>query len=394
MTFPISLNSNDKVKLWAQPFDIESQAMDQIKQIASMNEVYGMRVMPDVHFGKGATVGSVIAMKNSLSPAAVGVDIGCGVVAQPVSLKASDLTATDLKELRAKIEKAIPVGFNSHDGHAKGQFAERMVKVIGNTFSTLRAPVADREGRAIAQLGTLGGGNHFIEICLDEKDAVWLTLHSGSRNIGKEIAEYHISVAKGLEHNSAYGDMAIFYGGSAEMDDYRYDLEWAQTYASASRSVMMKLFLDVVRTHFAEKGVPVQQGMAINVHHNYVAEEEIDGQKMIVTRKGAIRAGYGELALIPGSMGTGSYVVRGLGSADSFYSASHGAGRKMSRNKAKKTFTTDDLAEQTAGIECRKDQGVVDEIPGAYKDLHGVIEAQADLITPVAHLRTVLCVKG
>lgn len=394
MTFPISLNSNDKVKLWANPHDIESQAMDQIKQIASMNEVYGMRVMPDVHFGKGATVGSVIAMKNALSPAAVGVDIGCGVVALQTNLKASDLTDADLRQLRTKIEKNIPVGFNSHNGHAPGMYAGRMVKSIGNTFSTLRAPMAEREGRAISQLGTLGGGNHFIEVCLDENDTVWLTLHSGSRNIGKEIAEYHISIAKGLEHNSSYGDMAIFYGGTPEMDAYRYDLEWTQTYASASRSVMMDIFKSVVREHFLERGTHLQEGGEINVHHNYVAEEVIDGQRMIVTRKGAIRAGEGELALIPGSMGTGSYVVRGLGSADSFYSASHGAGRKMSRNKAKKTFTTDDLAEQTAGIECRKDQGIVDEIPGAYKDLHGVIEAQADLVTPVAHLRTVLCVKG
>ena len=392
MTFPISLNSNDKVKLWANPYDIESQAMDQIKQIASMNEVYGMRVMPDVHFGKGATVGSVIAMKNALSPAAVGVDIGCGVVAVETNVPFTKLH--DLPGLRAKIEKLIPVGFNNHDGHAPGTVAGQIIKQTGSTFNTLRAPVANRESRAISQLGTLGGGNHFIEVCLDENDMVWLTLHSGSRNIGKEIAEYHISVAKGLEHNSSYGDMAIFYGGTAEMDAYRYDLEWAQNYAKNSRAIMMDLFKDAFFDHMAEHNRIPSILKEINVHHNYVAEEVIDGQRMIVTRKGAIRAGEGELALIPGSMGTGSYVVRGLGSADSFYSASHGAGRKMSRNKAKKTFSVDDLVEQTAGIECRKDQGVVDEIPGAYKDLHGVIEAQADLITPVAHLRTVLCVKG
>lgn len=392
MTFPISLNSNDKVKLWANPYDIESQAMDQIKQIASMDEVYGMRVMPDVHFGKGATVGSVIAMKNALSPAAVGVDIGCGVVAVMTNLKASDLHS--LGGLRAQIEKEIPVGFNSHDGHAPSKFLGTKSSNLFKQFSDLKAPMANRESRMISQLGTLGGGNHFIEVCLDEKDNVWLTLHSGSRNIGKEIAEYHIDIAKGLEHNSTYGDMAIFYGGTSEMESYMNDLTWAQSYASASRSVMMQILRDIVSRHFSTNDQKVTFGVEINVHHNYVATEVIDDQLMIVTRKGAIRAGFGELALIPGSMGTGSYVVRGLGSADSFYSASHGAGRKMSRNKAKKTFTTDDLAEQTAGIECRKDQGVVDEIPGAYKDLHGVIEAQADLITPVAHLRTVLCVKG
>lgn len=390
--FPISLNSNDKVKLWANPYEIESAAMDQIKQIASMDEVYGMRVMPDVHFGKGATVGSVIAMRNALSPAAVGVDIGCGVIALQTNLLEDDLE--DLPGLRSKIESRIPVGFNGHDGNVDRKFLSGKSIHLMDTFSSLNAPVDDRESKARSQLGSLGGGNHFIEVCVDEQSSVWLTLHSGSRNIGKEIAEWHINEAKGLEHNSALGDMAIFYGGTIQMDKYLYDLSWAQSYAMNSRAIMMNIFRDVMVEHFEKLGKTITFGESINVHHNYVDTEEIDGEKMIVTRKGAIRAGLDELALIPGSMGTGSYIVRGLGSADSFYSASHGAGRKMSRSKAKKVFTTDDLEAQTFGIECRKDQGVVDEIPGAYKDLTSVISAQSDLVTPVAHLQTVLCVKG
>lgn len=391
--FPVPLSGTTNVQLWAPEHEIEAQALQQLRDIAALPEIIGLRVMPDVHYGMGATVGSVIAMRDALAPAAVGVDIGCGVSAVKTTLTENDLA--DLRGLRARIEEAIPVGFNAHEDTA-ALGTSYQGRLLMDSFSNLTVydTVADKETRIARQLGTLGGGNHFIEVCADEDGQVWLTLHSGSRNIGKSIADVHIAKAKGLEHNAAYGDMAVFHGDTDEMRNYLHDLNWAQTYAAASRGLMMMLLRAEVRTHFEGLGIPVEFGQEINVHHNYVAEETIDGEDAIVTRKGAIRAGAGELALIPGSMGTGSYVVRGLGSAASYQSASHGAGRRMSRTKAKKAYTAEDLAAQTLGIECRKDDGVVDEIPAAYKDLHGVIEAQEKLIEPVAHLRTLLCVKG
>jgi len=246
-------------------------------------------------------------------------------------------------------------------------------------------------------MGTLGGGNHFVELCLDTEDRVWLMLHSGSRNIGKEIAERYINEAKGLDHNLDLPDrdLAVFLAGSPQMDAYLRDLYWAQEYAARNRAVMMAIFQQVVIEAFGERGLDVEYGEQISAHHNYVARETLsDGTELIVTRKGAIRAGSGEYGLIPGSMGTGSYVVKGLGNEASYWSASHGAGRRMSRAKAKRTFTVEDLAAQTAGVECRKDAGVVDEIPGAYKDLGAVIEAQSDLVEVVARLTTLMCVKG
>lgn len=391
-TYPVTMSDAPHVQLWADESTIEPQALEQLRDIATLPEVIGLRVMPDVHYGKGATVGSVIAMRNALAPAAVGVDIGCGVCAVKTSLREQDLT--DLPGLRASIEARIPVGFNAHENM-------ELIGISGNldimrdfTSLTVHDDLADRETRTAQQLGTLGGGNHFIELCADEDGAVWLTLHSGSRGIGKQIADRHIAAAKGLEHNASYGDMAVFHGGTREMDAYLHDLHWAQSYAAASRATMMWLFKMVVLEHFMNHGLNVKYGTEINVHHNYVATEEIDGEEAIITRKGAIRAGAGELALIPGSMGTGSYIVEGLGNAASYQSASHGAGRRMSRTQAKKRYTSSDLAAQTEGIECRKDDGVVDEIPAAYKDINTVITDQENLIRPVARLRTLLCVKG
>lgn len=391
-TYPITMSDAPHVQLWADESTIEPQALEQLRDIATLPEVIGLRVMPDVHYGKGATVGSVIAMRNALAPAAVGVDIGCGVCAVKTSLREQDLT--DLPGLRASIEARIPVGFNMHEN-------TELIGISGNldimrdfTSLTVHDDLADRETRTVQQLGTLGGGNHFIELCADDEGAVWLTLHSGSRGIGKQIADRHIAAAKGLEHNASYGDMAVFHGGTREMDAYLHDLHWAQSYAAASRATMMWLFKMVVLEHFMNHGLNVKYGTEINVHHNYVATEEIDGEAAIITRKGAIRAGAGELALIPGSMGTGSYIVEGLGNAASYQSASHGAGRRMSRTQAKKRYTSSDLAAQTEGIECRKDEGVVDEIPAAYKDINTVITDQENLIRPVARLRTLLCVKG
>jgi tRNA-splicing ligase RtcB len=393
--FPVELKRiKHPVHMWANEHEVESAALQQLRNIATLDWVHGVRVMPDVHLGKGATVGSVIAMKQAVSPAAVGVDIGCGVSAVKTSLTESDLDY--LHGLRLAIEAAIPVGFNAHkhEVNLKRLGLDRGMKTFCDGFKDLHGGVQKLESRAHHQLGTLGGGNHFIEVCVDEAGAVWLTLHSGSRNIGKELAERHIEIAKGLSHNNGIvdKDLAVFLAGTPEMDAYRRDLWWAQDFAARSRSIMMALFKEQVRKHFGSANVTF--GEEINVHHNYVSEEIIDGETMLVTRKGAIRAGKGDLALIPGSMGTGSYIVRGRGNDASFQSASHGAGRKMSRNAAKRTYTVNDLIAQTAGVESRKDQGIVDEIPGAYKDLHSVIDAQKDLVEVVQHLRTVLCVKG
>jgi len=389
--------------MWAREDQIEPQALAQLRSIAALPWVEGLRVMPDVHLGKGATVGSVIAMRDAVAPNAVGVDIGCGMIGVRTSLTAADLP-DDLGPLRAAIERAVPVGFHAHDDPVDvrrlravtgppGALA-RGVAPFWDAFGSLHPQVRQLEARARKQLGTLGGGNHFIEVCVADDDAVWLQLHSGSRNIGKELAERHVAVAKGLAHNAGLADrdLAVFLAGTPEMTAYLRDLHWAQEYAARSRAVMMALVADVVRRHFAERDVTFTEG--VNCHHNYVATERIDGADLIVTRKGAIRAGAGDLGLIPGSMGTGSYVVRGLGNEASFQSASHGAGRRMSRNEARRRFTADDLAAQTAGVECRKDVGVVDEIPAAYKDLEDVIAAQTDLVEVVARLRTVLCVKG
>lgn len=400
--FPVALpGAQAETLMWAHPHEVEQQALDQLRNISRLPWVHGVRVMPDVHLGKGATVGSVVAMRNAVSPAAVGVDIGCGMQAVRTSLTTEDLPE-DLHRLRLDVEKAIPVGFSAHDsapnvnrlGVAHGRFAgwDR----FWGRFGDLHGGVQDRESKAMKQMGTLGGGNHFIELTADDDGQVWLMLHSGSRNIGKELAERHIYEAKGLDHNLGLPDrdLAVFLAGTPQMEAYLRDLYWAQDYAARNRAVMMALFQEVVTSAFAARGLTVTYGEQISAHHNYVSEETYDEVDLIVTRKGAISAQSGQLGLIPGSMGTGSYVVQGLGNEVGYCSASHGAGRKMSRTKAKKTFTVEDLVSQTAGVECRKDAGVVDEIPGAYKNLESVIEAQTDLVEVVARLTTLLCVKG
>jgi len=394
--FPITLlGTKSPVQMWANEWEVESDALKQLRNISSMPWVHGVRVMPDVHVGKGATVGSVIAMKQAVSPNAVGVDIGCGVVAVRTSLREEDLE--DLAILRASIEALIPVGHKGHDKdvNVRQLGLEKGWSNFWGDYKNLHKDADKLEGRAHAQMGSLGGGNHFIEVCIDEEGRVWLTLHSGSRNIGKSLAERHIEIAQKLSHNEGLidSDLAVFLTGTPEMDAYRHDLMWAQEYALRSRSVMMALFRKALQDHYGDKK-RITFDEEINVHHNYVSEEIIDDMDMLVTRKGAIRAGLGDLALIPGSMGTGSYVVRGLGNDASFQSASHGAGRRMSRNAAKKRYTVADLIAQTKGVESRKDQGVVDEIPAAYKDLDYVIASQSDLVEVVQHLRTVLCVKG
>jgi tRNA-splicing ligase RtcB len=365
--------------------------------VATLPWIKGLAVMPDVHYGKGATVGSVIAMQGAVCPAAVGVDIGCGMSAVKTSLTANDLPG-DLSRLRSKIEEAIPVGRGMHDSPVEpGRFhglATGGWDDFWGRFDGIADAVKFRQERATKQIGTLGSGNHFIEICTDTTGSVWLMLHSGSRNIGKELAEYHIGVAQKLPHNQGLvdRDLAVFVADTPQMAAYRNDLFWAQEYAKYNRTLMMALLKDVIRKEFKKAKPTFEQ--EISAHHNYVAEERYDGMDLLVTRKGAIRAGSGEYGIIPGSMGTGSYIVKGLGNEKAFNSASHGAGRRMSRNAAKRRFSTRDLEEQTQGVECRKDSGVVDEIPGAYKPIEKVIDQQSDLVEVVAKLKQVVCVKG
>jgi tRNA-splicing ligase RtcB len=383
------------IRMWAAPDEVEAAAMEQLRNVTRMPWVHGLAVMPDVHYGKGATVGSVIAMRDAVSPAAVGVDIGCGMTAVRTDLTAERLP-DDLRRLRSALEAVIPVGYHAHgepvDPATVPGLREADWSGFWKGFDALAEAVRPRRDRAHRQMGTLGGGNHFLEVCLDDGGAVWMVLHSGSRNIGKELASHHIERAQALPHNQDLPDrdLAVFVTGTPEMDAYRRDLFWAQEYARRNRDVMMGL---ACRT-LAEQVPGTRFEQWISCHHNYVAEETYDGVDVLVTRKGAIRAGAGDLGIIPGSMATGTYIVRGLGNPASFNSASHGAGRRMSRNKARRTFTEADLVEQTRGVECRKDRGVVDEIPAAYKDLEAVIEAQTDLVEVVAHLRQVVCVKG
>ncbi|MER5729608.1 RtcB family protein [Streptomyces sp. NPDC002138] len=385
------------IRMWTDPSTVEGSAMRQLQNVATLPWIKGLAVMPDVHYGKGATVGSVIAMKDAVCPAAVGVDIGCGMSAVRTSLTANDLPG-DLSRLRSKIEQAIPVGAGLHkeavDPARLYDFAGSGYDDLWTRFDYIADAVKFRRERATKQIGTLGGGNHFIEFCLDETGAVWLMLHSGSRNIGNELAEHHMGVARGLAHNQNLvdRDLAVFLAATPQMQDYRNDLFWAQEYAKYNRAVMMSLFKEVVRREFRKAKVSFDH--EISCHHNYVSEERYDGMDLLVTRKGAIRAGSGDFGIIPGSMGTGSYIVKGLGNEKSFNSASHGAGRKMSRTAAKKRFSERDLAEQTKGVECRKDSGVVDEIPGAYKPIEQVIDQQTDLVAVVAKLKQVICVKG
>jgi len=340
--------------------------------------------MPDVHLGKGATVGSVIATHKAVVPAAVGVDIGCGMAAVKTNLTSHDFVDGALASLRRSIERGIPVGFNAHREPTEGAL-EWASRTRGGHLSP----------KNLCQLGTLGGGNHFIEVCVDTEDAVWIMLHSGSRNLGNTLAQGHIKNArklmKAMDIQLDDMDLSYFPEESAHFEAYVRDVEFAQSYAMENRRLMMA---EVIRTMARQFPRFSLSGEIINCNHNYLSREHHFGEDVIVTRKGAIRARKGDLGIIPGSMGTRSYIVRGLGNPDSFDSCSHGAGRRMSRTKAKATFTVADLAAQTAGVECRKDRGVLDEIPSAYKDIDEVMANQSDLVEVVAQIKQVLCVKG
>jgi tRNA-splicing ligase RtcB len=395
------------VKAWTGDLPVEWDAVNQIRNIAGLPIVAGhVAIMPDVHLGKGATVGSVIPTKAGIIPSAVGVDIGCGMVAVKLNLNASDLP-DNLSAIRAQIERDVPVGFDFHKAPTKmnrrGALAAlRLNREIDNLHAgferlAIRARLGRLdEARVWRQVGTLGGGNHFIEICLDESQMVWLMLHSGSRNVGKTFGECAIHMAREIAHrlnrHLPDRDLAWLDEGSAEFDEYVAALSWAQNYAATNREVMLTLVIAALSKALKRQIDGVEE--AVNCHHNYASLEEHFGDRLWITRKGAVSARAGELGIIPGSMGARSFIVRGKGNEDSYSSCSHGAGRKMSRGAAKRQFSLDDLAAQTDGVECRKDAGVIDEIPAAYKDIDEVMAAQSDLVDVVHTLKQVLCVKG
>ncbi|MGB0564024.1 MAG: RtcB family protein [Spirulinaceae cyanobacterium] len=389
-TLPIT--SPKPVLTWAG-HPLAAQETQMAKNVASLPFVFKhVALMPDVHLGKGALVGSVIATQDAVIPAAVGVDIGCGMAAVKLPFKAPQLEGK-LKRIRSAIEATIPVGPMSN-----GDIEKPVTNWQGwQDFKHLHKGVQRLSDRALKQLGSLGGGNHFIELCLDTDETVWLMLHSGSRHIGNQLAQCHIGTAKELHKLSEQKlpdlDLAYFVTGTAEFDAYWHDLQWAQHYARFNREVMMARFKRIVEQHVAG-GKPTKPLLSVNCHHNYAEQEVHFDEAVYVTRKGAVRARTEDYGIIPGSMGAKSYIVKGKGNLHSYCSCSHGAGRQMSRTKAKKQFTVEDLIQQTEGIECRKDAQVLDEIPGAYKPIETVMAQQQDLVEVVATLKQVVCVKG
>jgi tRNA-splicing ligase RtcB len=379
--------------------EVEAQARKQLENVARLPIVFHhVAAMPDVHAGIGATVGSVIPTKSAIIPAAVGVDIGCGMNAVRLSLRAEQLPDS-LAKVRAAIERAVPVGFDEHDDadanyHACAPLEKRLARIV-ERHPRIAKMQRDHRKKWLRQMGSLGGGNHFIELCLDESEQVWVMLHSGSRGVGNCIGQYFIAAARDemakQDVHLPDRDLAYFREGSRLFDDYVEAVGWAQDYAYANRREMMELIVEALRRHLPQFDVTDE---AINCHHNYVEQERHYGESVYVTRKGAIRAREGELGIIPGSMGARSYIVRGKGNPESFCSCAHGAGRRMSRNEAKRRFSRADLETQTQGVECRKDKGVLDEIPGAYKDIDKVMADQTDLVEVVHTLKQVVCVKG
>jgi tRNA-splicing ligase RtcB len=400
--------SNGIVKAWTKGVEVDENTMQQVFNIASMPFIHKhVALMPDAHLGKGATVGSVIATKGAIIPAAVGVDIGCGMMAYQLSLKSSDLP-DNLSGIRSSIEAAVPHGRTNNgaagDRGAWGNLPEPNAirwQILADEYEKIVAKHPGARARNTANhMGTLGTGNHFIELCLDEDGAVWVMLHSGSRGVGNKIGDYFITKAK--EEMEKYHildglpdkDLAYLVEKTELFDDYMEALDWAQRFAAHNRNSMMDAVLWALAK--PEHGLPpfLVTEHAINCHHNYVAKEHHFGANVWVTRKGAVRAREGDLGIIPGSMGTGSFIVRGKGNAESFCSCSHGAGRRMSRTQAHKEITLEQHIAATQGVECRKDAGVIDESPAAYKDIGAVIAAQSDLIEVVYRLKQIVNVKG
>jgi tRNA-splicing ligase RtcB len=392
------------IKMWTRGVPVEPAARQQLANSARLPVVFKhIAAMPDVHLGIGATVGSVIPTLKAIIPAAVGVDIGCGMMACKTTLRANDLP-DNLGPLRSAIERAVPHGSTpSRKGRDQGSW-ENPPDTVDHAWGTL----AD-EFDALCELhprlkntnnrkhlGTLGTGNHFIEVCLDEDRAVWFMLHSGSRGVGNAIGMHFIELAKRdaerNQRNLPDRDLAYFEEGAQYFDDYVRGVSWAQKFAARNREVMMANLIATVRRAIDK---PFETHIeAVNCHHNYVQRERHFGEDVFVTRKGAVSAKRGELGIIPGSMGARSYIVRGLGNPESFESCSHGAGRVMSRTQAKKRFSVADQIKATEGVECRKDEHVIDEIPMAYKDIDAVMAAQKDLVEVVHTLKQVVCVKG
>ena len=392
-------------KTWTRGVPVEDEAKEQLRRVARLPFIHKwVAVMPDVHVGKGATIGSVVPTKGAIIPAAVGVDLGCGMVAAQTTLTGSDLP-DDLHALRVAIEAAVPHGrtANGRPEVDRGAWGDRAPARVTAAWSELRPgfeEIAARHpkigrGASFQHLGTLGTGNHFIEVCLDEANGVWFMLHSGSRGVGNRIGTYFIERAK--EDMRRYfinlpdQDLSYLSEGSTHFSDYVRAVKWAQGYAATNRRLMMDAVIEVAQTKLPPFTIV---GEVVNCHHNYIAREHHYGEDVWVTRKGAVRAQLGDLGIIPGSMGARSFIVRGLGNPESFCSSSHGAGRVMSRTAAKKKFTLADHAQATAGVECRKDASVLDETPGAYKSIDDVMKAQADLVEVVHTLRQIVCVKG
>lgn len=403
------------VKTWTNGVVVEDKALSQVMNVARLPFIYKwVAVMPDVHWGIGCTVGSVIPTVGAIVPAAIGVDLGCGVSAALTSLKASDLP-DDLASVRSAIEAAVPHGRTDNGGaNDRGAWGD-IPDVVAEAWCSLAvrlAPMVDKRPslatpRALHQLGTLGTGNHFIEVCLDEADRVWVTLHSGSRGQGNRIGSQFISIArKDMERWFVHlpdADLAYLPEGTDHFDEYLAAVEWAQEYAAENRRLILNATLQAMYSappttmlHGGKTALPhfTTETAVIDCHHNYVAREHHYGRQVLVTRKGAVRAREGDLGLIPGSMGARSYIVRGKGNLESFCSCSHGAGRAMSRTEARKRISLADHAAATAGVECRKDEDVLDESPAAYKPIENVMAAQSDLVDIVHELHAVVCVKG
>jgi tRNA-splicing ligase RtcB len=409
MNYELIDSTGAAIKAWTKGVYVEEKAKQQLRNLASLPFIHHhVAAMPDVHWGMGATIGSVIATKSAIIPAAVGVDIGCGMMAQRTSLRASDLP-DNLLGLRTAIEERIPHGRTDNGGrNDKGSWRRlsdnltEKVKQTSTLLDELR-PITEKHpklqqaaDRAMYHAGTLGTGNHFVEVCLDEQDFIWIMLHSGSRGIGNKIGTYFIELAKKeMERwfiNLPDKDLAYLPQGSEYFNDYFQALQWAQKFARHNREIMMDAAIDALKSTIDK---PFECGCnAVNCHHNYVATERHFGHQVFITRKGAVNAEVNRLGIIPGSMGAKSFIVKGKGNRESFCSCSHGAGRKMSRGEAKKTFTISDHKLATTGVECRKDEGVLDETPAAYKDIDAVMQAQSDLVDVVATLKQVVCVKG
>lgn len=391
------------IKLWTRGVPLEDAAREQLQNIARLPFIHRwISVMPDVHLGKGATIGSVVPTIGAIIPAAVGVDIGCGMIATRTTLTASDLP-DNLSAVRSAIERAVPHGRSVGRGRDKGSWETPPELALDGWTQLVDdfALICERHPKLkntnnLKHLGTLGTGNHFVEICLDEDQRVWFMLHSGSRGVGNAIGTYFIELAKQEMRrwmiNLPDQDLAYLPEGSTHYGDYVFAVDWAQRFARMNREVMMRNVVAAVRTVITK---PFEaQAEAVNCHHNYVSREHHFGKDVMLTRKGAVSARKGEMGIIPGSMGAKSFIVRGLGNEDSFHSCSHGAGRVMSRTQARKLISVDDHAKATAHVECRKDVEVVDESPAAYKPIEAVMEAQRDLVEIVHTLRQVVCVKG